>query len=102
MAGYGNRTDDSDPDLTEHHASTRYDISHSEAYSGGHETYGSAATSGAGSGNKLDAAGDGPDLAEQHSNTRYDLSSNTDPYSGATKYKSGTYVVLGSIWAYDG
>ena len=51
--GYGNKNDDLDPDLTEHHANTRYGIGHTNPYHGGHETYGSAATSGAGSGNKL-------------------------------------------------
>lgn len=88
--GFGNKTDDADPDLSHHHANTRYDIAHTNAYSGGHETYGSGATSGPGSGNKLDAAGGGTDLAEQHSNTRYDKASDSQSYQGGTQYGSGT------------
>ena len=89
-AGFGNKSADADPDLTEHHASTRYGIDHNNAYSGGHDTYRSGVISGPGSGNKLDAAGDGPDLSEQHSNTRYGLHQDTAPYSGGTEYPSGT------------
>ena len=46
MAGYGNRTapDLSPEDLKDHHDGTRLGVSHSNAYSGGHETYGSGAT----------------------------------------------------------
>jgi hypothetical protein len=39
MAGYGNRTapDLVADDLAEHHENTRLGVSHSNAYSGGHE-----------------------------------------------------------------
>lgn len=90
--GFGNKTDDSSPDLTEHHANTRYGIDHTKAYSGGSADYRSGTVAGPGSGNKLDAAGDGPDLTEQHSNTRYEMTG-TEPYQDGTAYGSGTSVL---------
>ncbi|KAF2735929.1 hypothetical protein EJ04DRAFT_562881 [Polyplosphaeria fusca] len=88
MAGYGNRTaeDLSPADLEEHHSNTRYGVSHSNAYSGGHDTYGSGATGGAGFGNKSSSD---PDV-KNNSEFRFGSHQNGDPYSGSTQHGSGT------------
>jgi hypothetical protein len=90
MAGYGNRTapDLNPEDLSHHHDNTRLGRDDSHPYSGGHETYGSGATGGAGFGNK--SAPDPEDLTEQHSNTRFGSHQDTKPYSGSTEHGSGT------------
>ncbi|KAF2112614.1 hypothetical protein BDV96DRAFT_497739 [Lophiotrema nucula] len=93
MAGYGNRTaEDLNPsDLEEHHSSTRYGVDHNNAYSGGHETYGSGATGGAGFGNKS-----APD-PEHMDNSEFRFGSHQDgaPYSGHTKHGSGSTAGAG-------
>lgn len=89
--GFGNKTDDANPDLSEHHANTRYDIGgHDKAYSGGHSDYRSGTVGGAGAGNKMTNSGDRADLTEAHSNTRYDVAHDTKPYNDGTEYGSGT------------
>lgn len=89
MAGYGNRhaPDLQASDLANEHSNTRYDRDDSNPYSGGHETYGSGATSGAGYGNKS-----APSHMSNHGNSdlRFGSHSNTEPYSGSTRHKSGT------------
>lgn len=89
--GFGNKTDDSTPTLTEQDSNTRYGIQHTKAYSGGSAVYRSGTVAGPGSGNKLEVAGGGSGLTEQDSNTRYDMTG-SEPYQGATEYGSGTYV----------
>lgn len=88
MAGYGNRTapDLNPEDLVEHHENTRLGRDDSHAYSGGHETYGSGATGGAGFGNKSNSMPD----AYDNSDLRFGSHDNTDPYSGKTEHGSGT------------
>lgn len=89
--GYGNKRDESDPDLSQDHADTRYGIEHTNAYTGGSSTYPSGTVGGTGSGNKLDAARDSADLSEQHSNTRYNIAAEGAPYvDGDERFKSGT------------
>lgn len=87
MAGYGNRhasdlvAEKLHPEhsLTKEHNNTRFDRDDSHAYSGGHETYGSGATGGAGFGNKS-----APDPENLHDNSEFRFGSNrnTEPYSG--------------------
>lgn len=89
MAGYGNRNNP-DPvaaDLEHEHTNTSYELGHDNAYHGGHDTYGSGATGGAGFGNKS-----APDTAEGYDNSelRFGSHQNSDPYSGAREHKSGT------------
>ncbi|KAF2792565.1 hypothetical protein K505DRAFT_362795 [Melanomma pulvis-pyrius CBS 109.77] len=81
MAGYGNRkaSDTTPEDLTHEHTSTRFGRADAHAYSGGHDTYGSGATGGAGFGNKS-----APDPEHAHDNTEFRFGSHQDtqPYSG--------------------
>ncbi|KAF2270079.1 hypothetical protein CC78DRAFT_190617 [Lojkania enalia] len=88
MAGYGNRTNSevAADDLKEHHSNTRYGRLDSNPYTGGHETYGSGATSGAGFGNKSSAD---PEVTD-NSEFRFGSHQNTDPYSGHRKHGSGS------------
>ncbi|KAF2248408.1 hypothetical protein BU26DRAFT_506121 [Trematosphaeria pertusa] len=92
MAGYGNRnapdltTEESDH-LGPQHSETRFGRDDSHAYSNPHEKYGSAATAGAGFGNKS-----APDNTENYDNSdlRFGSHQDTAPYSGSTQHGSGT------------
>ena len=90
MAGYGNKTsmDPNPTDLTDDHKNTRLGLNHSNAYSGGDETYGSGATGGAGFGNKTNISDESEDY--DNSEFRFGSHANTDPYSGAKEHKSGS------------
>ncbi|KAF2678210.1 hypothetical protein K458DRAFT_395275 [Lentithecium fluviatile CBS 122367] len=82
MAGYGNRNapDIVADDLTHEHTNTRFDRSDNHAYSGGHDTYGSGATGGAGFGNKS-----APDpLSSEYNNEdlRFGSHQDTGAYKG--------------------
>ncbi|PSN74652.1 hypothetical protein BS50DRAFT_581445 [Corynespora cassiicola Philippines] len=89
MAGYGNRNaPDLDPsDLSTEHSNTRFGRDDSHPYTGGHETYGSGATGGAGFGNKS-----APSNTDDYENSdlRFGTHSDTKPYSGSTEHGSGT------------
>ncbi|KAF1997083.1 hypothetical protein P154DRAFT_537408 [Amniculicola lignicola CBS 123094] len=89
MAGYGNRTnpDLDHNDLVEQHSNTRFGVDHSNAYSGGHETYGSGTTGGAGFGNKTMPS----DSTVDNSEFRFGNRDDTQPYSGhAGRHGSGS------------
>ncbi|PVI06396.1 hypothetical protein DM02DRAFT_649904 [Periconia macrospinosa] len=88
MAGYGNRNapDIAADTLEEEHSTTRFGREDSHAYSGGHDTYGSGATGGAGFGNKS-----APDPMSEYDNSdlRFGSHKDTAPYSGSTRHGSG-------------
>lgn len=90
MAGYGNKNapDLNPEDLTHEHTNTRLDMHTSrDAYSGGHDKFGSGATGGAGFGNK--SAPD-PEHSMDNSEFRFGSHSNTDPYSGGHAARAGS------------
>jgi hypothetical protein len=66
-------------DLKHEHTNTHYDISGNHAYSGGHDTFGSGTTGGAGFGNK-----NAPDPTVDYDNTdlRFDSHGETGAYKG--------------------
>jgi hypothetical protein len=88
MAGHGNiNAPDLNPsDLASQHDSTRFNRTDTHPYSGGHSTYGSGTTGGAGFGNK--SAPDPENI--DTSDLRFGSHSNTDPYSGRGKHGSGS------------
>ncbi|KAF2205288.1 hypothetical protein GQ43DRAFT_468352 [Delitschia confertaspora ATCC 74209] len=87
-AGYGNkRASIPDPSsLSEQHSNTKFSPDDSRAYTGGHETYGSGITGGAGFGNKSASNASEFDTSE----FRFGNHQDTKPYSGHTGYGSGS------------
>ncbi|KAF2641162.1 hypothetical protein P280DRAFT_506782 [Massarina eburnea CBS 473.64] len=95
MAGYGNRNapDITPADLEHEHTNTRFGRDDVHAYTGGHETYGSGSTGGAGFGNKS-----APDSTQGYDNSdlRFDSHHETGPYKGHKERNHGSGAVGGA------